>query len=602
MKRLSDYLIDCLHERGVRHVFMLSGGGIMYLVDSVGKSGMEYVCCHHEQACAIAAQAYAMYKNTLSVCLVTTGPGGTNALTGAAAAFVDSTPVLFISGQVKRADFASLRGVRQYGAQENDIVSMARPVTKYAATVTEPEDIRYHLEKALFLALNGRRGPVWLDIPLDVQSAVIDETKLRGFDPEMETLDHTIEAARSIRQSKIAAAARRAREMLSKAKRPLFLVGHGVIAAGAEEKFLELQSKCAVPVMSTWRALGVFDSEDKDFFGSPGLQAPRFSNIILQGADLLIILGTRLDNMITAYSERRFGIRAKKLVVDIDARELNKLALSGTEHLNCDVGAFIDEMLREDIEPANIEDWLEFCREIKERFPLLNEKQAKPLGGANLYKAVERISEHCKADDALVFSSTSRCNTAGHIAFKRKAGQKAVSSMGLGSMGFALPSAVGAHFASKGSRVIVLEGDGSLQLNIQELQTIRHYAINAKIFVFSNGGYAAIKTMQDRNFGARHVGCTEFSGISMPSLEKIALAYGFPYYHIETDEEISETIKAVMESGGAAICEIRGDIDFDEIPKCISSVGADGKITSAALENPYPFLTERELDDIYSEL
>lgn len=174
--------------------------------------------------------------------------------------------------------------------------------------------------------------------------------------------------------------------------------------------------------------------------------------------------------------------------------------------------------------------------------------------------------------------------------------------MGLGSMGFALPSAVGAHFASKGSRVIVLEGDGSLQLNIQELQTIRHYAINAKIFVFSNGGYAAIKTMQDRNFGARHVGCTEFSGISMPSLEKIALAYGFPYYHIETDEEISETIKAVMESGGAAICEIRGDIDFDEIPKCISSVGADGKITSAALENPYPFLTERELDDIYSEL
>lgn len=603
MKRLSDYLMDFLYEHGVRHIFMLSGGGIMYLVDSLGRSGIGHVCCHHEQACAIAAQAYAMYKNSLSVCLVTTGPGGTNALTGAAAAFVDSTPVLFISGQVKRADFASSRGVRQYGAQENDIVSMARPATKYAVTVTEPEDIRYHLEKALFLALNGRRGPVWLDVPLDVQSAMIDETKLRGFEHGKEKLEHTAEAARSAKHSEMAAkAARRASDMLKQARRPLFLIGHGVLAAGAGERFLELQRKCALPVLCTWRALGVMDSGDPYFFGSPGLQAPRYSNLILQGADLLIIIGTRLDNMITAYSEQRFGMRARKIVVDIDERELKKLRLTDAEYFCCDAGEFIGAMLREEMEPSDTGSWLGFCRSLKERFPLLAERQAKPLCGVNLYRAAERISDYCSADDALVFSSTSRCNTAGHIAFKRKAGQRAVSSMGLGSMGFALPSAVGAHFASGKKRVVVLEGDGSLQLNIQELQTIRHYGVNAKIFVFSNGGYAAIKAMQDRNFGSRHVGCTEDSGVSMPSLERIALAYGLPFYRIESDGAIDDTVRAVMDSEGPAVCEILGDIDFDEIPKCISFVGADGKISSAALENPYPFLSERELKDIYGGL
>ena len=602
MKRLSDYLIEFLREQGVKNIFMLSGGGIMYLVDSIGKSGMEYVCCHHEQACAIAAQAYAMYKNSLGVCLVTTGPGGTNALTGTAAAFVDSTPVLFISGQVKKSDFASLRGVRQFGAQENDIIQMVKPITKYAAMVTEPENIRYYIEKALFIAQSGRQGPVWLDIPLDVQSAMIDEANLRGFNPENEWLESTIESGRSVNRSEISVAAKRVSEMLLNAKRPLFLIGHGVIASGAADKFTQLQKKLAVPVMSTWRALGILDSDDPYFFGSPGLQAQRYSNIILQGADLLIILGTRLDNMITAYNERHFGFKAKKLVVDIDERELDKLALTDADYINCDAGDFIDEMIRENTEAPDIEYWLKFCRNMKARFQILSEKQSKTPRGADLYKAAECISNYCNKDDALVFSSTSRCNTAGHIAFKRKAGQKSVSSMGMGSMGFALPSAIGVYFASGKSRVVVLEGDGSLQLNIQELQTIRHYDINAKIFVFSNSGYAAIKTMQDRNFKALHVGCTDDSGVSMPSLEKIASAYGITYYCINDNENLCETIKEVMESEGAAICEICGDIDFDEIPKCISSVGADGRITSAVLENPYPFLSDEELEDIYRDL
>jgi len=324
----------------------------------------------------------------------------------------------------------------------------------------------------------------------------------------------------------------------------------------------------------------------------------------LQGAELLIILGTRLDNMITAFNEQHFGFRAKKIVVDIDESELKKLALTDAEFLTCDARDFIDAMLSEIESTAvpNINHWLDFCRRTKARFPLLSEKQALQLDGADIYRATYTISENCGPDDALVFSSTSRCNTAGHIAFKRKARQKSVSSMGMGSMGFALPSAVGAYFASGKKRTVVLEGDGSLQLNIQELQTVKHYNIDVKIFIFSNSGYAAIKTMQDRNFNGFYVGSNNESGVSMPELRKIASAYGIPYFQVTDNDQLDSSIRAVMDCDGAVICEIIGSIDFDEIPKCISSVDETGKRTSAALENPFPFLSADELDSIYRQI
>lgn len=606
MIRLSDYIVRYLQDEGVNNVFMLAGGGIMYIVDSVGRSGVEYVCCHHEQACSIAAQAYAMYKNSLGVCVVTTGPGGTNALTGTAAAYVDSTPVLYISGQVKTSDFASLRGVRQYGAQENDIIPMVKPITKYAVTILEPDKVKYHLQKAVYLATHGRQGPVWLEVPLDIQSVMIDETALRGFDPESEELgelDHTILPERAERKEKVACTARLVCEMLKTAKRPLFLCGHGVVASEACNRFRELQTKLGVPVMSTWRALELMDTDNPFFFGSPGLQAPRYSNLILQGADLLIILGTRLDNMITAFNEPHFGFRAKKIVVDIDERELSKLKFTEATFLNCDVSEFIAMLTASEVLQApNIERWLDLCRLLKARFPLLSEKQAKELGGADLYRAAYTVSKYCGLDDALVFSSTSRCNTAGHIAFKRRAGQRSVSSMGQGSMGFALPSGVGAYFASGKKQTVILEGDGSLQLNIQELQTVKHYGINAKMFIFGNNGYAAIKTMQDRNFDGFHVGSTKESGLSMPDLGRLAAAYGIPYYLVDDDSMLESTVQAVMAEKGAVICEICGSPDFDEIPKCISSVDESGKRVSTALENPFPFLTEEELTGIYEKL
>jgi len=593
MIKLSDFVFEFFEKQGVSTAFMLSGGGIMHLVESLGNSNIEYVCCHHEQACSIAAQSYSMHKNDLGLCLVTTGPGGTNALTGLAAAYVDSTPVVFLSGQVKTSDFASLRAVRQFGAQENDIVSMAKPVAKYAVTVKKAEDILYILQKAVYEAKSGRRGPVWIDIPLDIQAEQIDEKNLRQFVPDEKQIE--------LDNTKI----QEVFEELEKAKRPLFLAGHGLKASESEALFLEIQKQLKIPVVTTWRELDLMDYENEYFFGSPGLQANRFSNLITQGCDLLIVLGSRLDNMITAFNEEHFAFRAKRIIVDIDQKELEKLNMPNKSIYHCDVKDFLKAM-KEYIEKnhfqmPNIEKWMHFCKKLKQEYPLVKEKQEENSHFTDLYQLTLKVSEYCNKEDSIVVSSTSRCNTAGHMAFYHKAGQKTISSMGMGSMGFAIPSVVGAYFASGKHRVVTFEGDGSLQLNIQELQTIKYYHIPAKMFIFSNTGYAAIATMQDRNFNSHYVGSTIDSGISFPNLEKIAAAYEIPFYRIENNEQIEAVVKEMMEMKGAAICEVIGSIKFDEIPKCISFVNQKGQRESAKLENPFPFMEEKKLKEIYEE-
>ena len=598
--RLADYVIEFLNMNNVKDVFMLSGGGMMYLMDALGHSRINYVCCHHEQAAGIAAQAYAMTNNELGVCMVTTGPGGTNALTACGAAYVDSTPVMFITGQVKRADFASLRGVRQFGAQENDIVSMATPVTKYAVTIMKPEEIRYHLEKAIFLAMNGRRGPVWIDIPLDIQNSEVDPGELRGFSEE-EVADKDIYVAMNPNMKVIGKFVESFLDDLRNSKRPLILVGHGVKASKAEELLKKIIGDLRIPVEVTWRELDLLDETDSYFFGSPGLQARRYSNIIIQGCDLLLVLGSRLDNMITAFDEWHFGFRAKKYIVDIDENEISKLNMQNVVSLNSDVKYFL-EILSEKMSnyvATDYQDWMRFCSNLKKRFPIGLEKQERETDLVDLYQMTDAVSSYCKPSDTIVISSTSRCNTAGHIAFRHKSNQRTVSSMGFGSMGFALPSVVGAWFASGKHRIIMLEGDGSLQLNIQELQTIVHHRINAKMFVFSNVGYAAISTMQDRNFDGFHVGSDADSGVTMPNLSALSSAYGIEYYRIDKNRDIAEVLEKVMGSDGPVICEFVGSILFDEIPKCISSLNENGERVSAALENPFPFLSEKDMEDIY---
>lgn len=587
--RVADYIFEYLKGCNVGHVFMLSGGGIMYLTDALGKSGLKYICCHHEQAASIAAQAYGMYDDSLGVCLITTGPGGTNALTGTGAAFMDSTPVLYISGQVKRNDFASLRGVRQFGAQENDIVSMAKPVTKYAVTVMRPEDAPYELEKCVYEATHGRKGPVWLDIPLDIQSAEIEPDQLRHFVPE------------EVAYKDIKADVKKVVRLLKNARRPLILAGHGINAARAQSDLRELIEMTGIPVLSTWRALDFMGADEELFFGEPGLQAPRYSNLILQHCDFLLVLGSRLDNMITAFSEEHFARMADVVVVDIDENEMLKLHISQLISVHGDAGVFVKQ-LKESLKKEDLPDyskWVTKCRTIKERFPLLKEKQSLDEG-VDLYQVTNTVSKYAKPEDTLVVSSTSRCNTAGHIAFERKRGQKSISSMGFGSMGFALPSAVGAFYAGNERRVVMLEGDGSLQLNLQELETIVSYDIDARMFIFDNAGYAAITTMQERNFDGFYVGSNEKSGVLMPDLRKMADAYGIPYRTIERNEDIDEVVKWAMDdSTGTCIVDIKGALSFDEIPKCISHVDEKtGQRVSAFLENPFPFLSDDEMHEI----
>ena len=591
--KLSDYVFKFYKENNVKNVFMLSGGGIMHLVDSLGHSGISYTCCHHEQAASIAAQAATMYDETPAICLSTTGPGGTNALTGCAAAYVDSTPVIFLSGQVKTSDFATLRNVRQFGAQENDIVSMAAPVTKYAKLIVDPEDIRYELEKSLYIATHGRKGPVWLDIPLDIQSAEIDEDNLRGYDEyenprNTELIDIDNKQIEDIY------------DIIASSKRPLLLIGQGAVSSGAYDRIRELISLSGIPVMSTWRALDFMDTDEEGFYGSPGLQAPRYSNLIIQNSDVLVVLGSRLDNMITAFNEEHFAFNAKRIIVDIDENEIDKLNMPGKIKVVCDVNEFVKRLIvlyKEKGLITTYDPWVRACNTIKERYPILSEKQDKEEF-VNLYRVTDIVSKYCNSDDVIVISSTSRCNTAGHIAFRHKKGQKTISSMGMGSMGFAIPSAVGAYKASK-KRVIVFEGDGSLQLNIQELQTIVSYNVNAKMFIFDNRGYAAITTMQDRNFDSFYVGSNEKSGVIMPDTVKVAEAYGIKCFEIDNDSDIEKVVSEAMDYQGPVIVCVKGSLWFDEIPKCISWVNPEtGLRESAALENPYPFLTVEQLKEI----
>ena len=592
--KLSDFVFDFLEKQKIDTVFTLTGGGIMHLVDSLGHSNLTYVCCHHEQAAAIAAQSYDMYKEQLSVCLVTTGPGGTNALTGAAAAYMDSTPIIFMTGQVKTSDFASLRGVRQFGAQENDIISMAAPITKYAVMITKPENIQYELEKCIYYATRDRKGPVWIDIPLDIQAAEIDENKLRHFIPPIH-----------IENPVLSEAAKYTLQLLQIAKRPVMLVGQGAVSSGAYDAIRKFIKTVNIPVLATWRALDFMDSDDEGFFGSPGLQAPRYSNLIIQHADILIVLGSRLDNMITAFSEEHFAYRAKKIIVDIDKNEITKLTMTNVYPVVADVNNFMVEinfLLKDKQWHTEYKVWREHCKAVKQRFPILSEKQDNEEK-VNLYAVTTAISRQAKSDDVIVISSTSRCNTAGHIAFNHKRGQKTISSMGMGAMGFALPSVIGAYYGSGQKRVIMIEGDGSFQLNIQELETIYVYHIDVKMFIFDNRGYAAITTMQDRNFGGFYVGSNEKSGVCMPKLEKIATAYDIPYFCIESDDNIIRTITAVMNSKGPVLCEICGSLWFDEIPKCISKIDEKTKKRiSALLENPYPYMSEKDMKKITMEL
>lgn len=588
--KLSDWVFGFVAGLGVRHVFQVTGGGAMHLNDSLGQCHeLEYVCSLHEQAAAMAAESYAKVSNNLGVCLVTTGPGGTNALTGVAGAWLDSTPMLVISGQVKRADLKGSSGVRQMGVQEVDIVSMASPVTKYAVTITDPLEIRFHLEKAAHLARSGRPGPVWIDIPIDVQGAMIDETSLRGFEPDART------APGVASPDALATAVRRTIALLNAADRPVVLIGNGVRLGHARAEMRALIERLALPVLTTWPAHDMVPDDHPLMVGRPGPVAPRGANFALQNADWLLTLGARLDLVVTGYAPQNFARAAQKIMVDLDPSEIGKMGSGITLPICADVRQFMDELTRQigDVTPRDRSSWSARCASWKSSYPVVLPEYRHLSAGVSTYVLAEAISEASGANDVIVSGSSGAGIEIFCLAAKLREGQRLFLTTALGAMGNGLPAVIGACLAHGRRQTLCVDGDGGLQLNIQELETIRRLQLPIKLFVLNNDGYASIRTSQSRYFG-RLAGADASSGVTLPPLRGVVEAYGLPYARIDNDEELAGQVAALLATPGPLVIEVMTPREEPRAPSLSSMRKPDGSMVSKPLEDLWPFLPREE--------
>lgn len=589
MIKLSDYVFTFLKAKGIRHTFMLPGGGAMHLDDSLGRSGIEYTCFLHEQAAAIAAEAYAQHTNTPGLVLVTSGPGATNAITGVTAGWIDSTPMIVISGQSKRSDLVGDKGVRQTGSQEVQIVPMVKPVTKYAVQVLEPEKIRYHLERAWHEAATGRPGPVWLDIPLDVQAVMLDEDSLAGYEPDRQE------------NGDISAAVRTTAELLEKSEKPLFLAGNGIKLAGAEELLYRLLGKLQIPVETTWKAIDLFGEDDPLYAGHPGIMGDRGANLILQEADLLLSVGCRLDTSVTAFNDRNFGRCAKKVIVDIDPHEIARMDMDMAAYAACDAGDFLQALLefteKGGTAPGFGETgekrraWLSRCHELRQKYPVVTQAHREAEGYVSAYYFIGELCRLLREDDVVVPESSGGAGEITYQAFRLKKGQKMKNAAGLGSMGFGLPYAIGSCIANDRRRTILINGDGAFQLNIQELETLHRLRLPVKMFIWNNGGYASIRAMQRNNFEGRYVASDAGSGLTMPDISKVAQAYGFKSCRIQDNAELDRVLPEIMKDDEPVLCELMVLPEETVSPRVKAVVGEDGRMTSGPLEKMWPYIT-----------
>ena len=571
---------------GVKHLFMLTGGGCMHLVDSVGRTpGIEYICPLHEQACAYAAEAYAEVTNGLGAVLVTTGPGGTNAITGVAAAWLESASVLVISGQAKRADLIGDTGVRSMGQQEVAIVPVVTPITKYAVTVLEPESIRFHLEKAVYLATHGRRGPVWIDIPLDVQATVIDEASLRGYTPEP-----------AVPSPELAQQARRTIELLNGAERPVLFLGNGARGANGSGAIARLIDLLGIPVLLTWKAADMLPEEHALYAGRPGAIGQRGANFTQQNADCLVILGARLDMASIAFSHENFARAATKVMVDIDAAELGKMKAKLDVPVCGDAAAFVDELLRQAaaLQPRDRSSWVRRTRDWNAKYPVVLPEYWKLQDGVNPYVLMDVISDEATAQDVLIPGSSGPCSDIFMQAFRVKAGQRIANAPGLGAMGTGLPGTIGGCVASGRRRTLCINGDGGFQLNIQELETVHRLNLPIKYFVLCNGGYASIMTMQRNHFQGRLVGSDPSSHFTLPNVLRVAEAYGLATAHIGSHQDIREKVRAVLAHEGPIVCAVDVPADTPTAPRVTASMRPDGRMVSKPMEDMWPPLSREE--------
>jgi acetolactate synthase-1/2/3 large subunit len=590
--KLSDWLAQWLADHDIEQVFMLTGGGAMHLNHSMGTHPrLKTVFTHHEQALAMAAEAYARFTNRPAVVNVTSGPGGTNAITGVYGAFVDSIPMLVISGQVKRETTVRATGLklRQLGDQELDIEELVRPITKYATMVTEPTSIRYHAEKALYLATHGRPGPVWLDIPLDVQAAKIDPEMLAGFDPA--------ELDEPWRDTDLSGTARTILDRVAAAERPVVLAGAGVRLSGAHREFLALIERLGVPVVTGWNAHDTLWNDHPLYAGRPGTVGDRGGNLVTQSADLLLVLGSRLNLRQVSYNWNSFARAAYKIWVDIDPLELQKPTVKPDLPVVADLADLLPALLEAPYAGATAEHrgWLAWAKQRVAAFPVVLPEYRDHGPMNHPYVAMEALFEVLDEDDVVVTGNGSAC-VVSFQAGRLQQGQRLWTNSGCATMGYDLPAAIGVCAATGGTRrVICIAGDGSIMMNLQEMQTIAGYDLPVKVFLLNNSGYVSIFQTHRNFFNGVEVGGGPKSNVTFPSFEKVAHAFGFAYARAEGHNDLPGAIQATLDAPGPALCEIMIDEHVAFAPKLGAKVHADGRITSPPLEDLSPFLPREVL-------
>lgn len=587
--KVAQYIADFFVKNGIQDLFTVTGGGAMHLNDAFGHNeDIKCIYNHHEQACSIAAEAYTRLTGKLAGVCVTSGPGGTNAITGVLGGWLDSIPMFIVSGQVKRETtlWSTDVPLRQLGDQEFDIISSVSNMTKYAHMVTEPTEIRYHLEKALYLALNGRGGPVWLDIPLDVQAAPIETDELEGFTPE------NIQEENPVYNPSLT------EEILSKiksAKRPVILAGTGVRLSKGYDEFLAAIDKLQIPVVTAWNSHDVLWDEHPLYCGRPGTIGTRGGNFVVQNSDLLLVLGCRLNIRQISYNYKDFASNAYKIIVDIDSNELKKPTVSPDMPVHANAFDVMKAIASSDYiaEEESHKKWLKWCKDINAKYPATLPSYYDKKNPMNPYAFMTEMFKELKEDEKIICGNGAACVITFQAANIKK-GQRLFTNSGCAAMGYGFPAAIGGCIANGDERIICIDGDGSFQMNLQELQTVVYNKLNIKILYLNNSGYHSIRQTQTNLFKPPLVGVCDGTGLSFPEMEKIASAYGLPYIKIDNIEDVSEKIRKVLETEGPVFCEVVVDPTQNFEPKLSSKVLPDGKIVSPPIDDMFPFLDKEE--------
>lgn len=583
--KVSEYIFDFLKSKGIDTVFCVSGGAAAYLFESVRTSGITYVCNYHEQACAMAADGYARIANKPACVLVTNGPGSSNTITGVLGAYQDSIPMIIISGQVPTHQTISNAGgvsLRQHGVQECDIISMVQSITKYAVQVQNADDVQYHLESAYHAATTGRFGPVWIDVPLNIQNAEMKIKDSLVF--ENEDYDYDIDTII---------------ELLLHAERPLIVTGNGIHLSKTENIFLQLKDKLQIPIVSTWSSKDLLSHNDELYVGNFGIFGERSGNFAIQHADLILILGSRMSIPNTGYQSKLFSPKSKKIMIDIDPNELYKSSLKIDYPIVGDLKTFLPKFL-ESILNVTFPDktkWLEKTQSWKKKYPIFLPEYKENKNKINSFYFMEVLSK-ILSDKHVVVTDMGTSFTCTMQSLQMNGKCRLFTSSACCSMGFGLPGAIGAYFANNNNDIILIAGDGGFQMNLQELQTIIHYNIPIKIFILNNEGYLAISLMQDNLFNGNRIGCDSQCGVSCPNFSKVANAYGLKTYVLNNNSELENNIKSILYHDGPVLSEIMMVKDQLLIPRVQSSKSETGNIISGSLDNMFPFLPKSEIENI----